>query len=446
MTLIIKTILLLVIFIMGFLANRLENHLKPTLVVNPLLFNIGKIISYFVAGIIIGLLGFLVKINGYAGGVVLIIFAISVFIVTISHLPFFPKIVIIGLQSHHHPKKSLKAGLINIFSSSASLHIIMLVTLAHGYFIESGFILLTFALGTLYFPGKKYFAFNKTYKVLQFILFLVCTLFITQKGLLYTEKYLFSPFEDSKTAVVPETLNNIQYLKSNISELNNRIIISKDYELNWMIQGEENYDSIFIPRFRYKSRLDNNYQSLVINADKKGLIYFTGFLGRGDYIMKVVEGDIDVYNLPYNKVLDSGYGDDIHGEGYIADQNIPDIEITDPGIAKIENGTQFVDIKITETGYIPSVILLKKGIPAVINFKGDNLTEKNRRIIMPSYNEYLEFVHGDNPINIPDPLIDFIFYSWKGEFGGYILIVDELEGMTKEKVDRQIRMFNVNGI
>ncbi|MBN2616803.1 MAG: hypothetical protein JXR64_00680, partial [Spirochaetales bacterium] len=82
----------------------------------------------------------------------------------------------------------------------------------------------------------------------------------------------------------------------------------------------------------------------------------------------------------------------------------------------------------------------------VLNFVGDEITEKNKRIIMPSYNEYLEFSTGDNPINIPNPLIDFLFYSWKGDFGGYVLIVEDLDGMTKEKAERQVRMLNVNGI
>lgn len=446
MTLLIKLLLLVLILFMGFLANRLENHLKPTYVVNPLLFNIGKILSYAIIGSVIGFLGFLIKINGSTGGILLIVFAIGVIIVTISHLPFFPKIVLIGLHSNNHPKNSFYAGLLNVFASSASLHIIMIVALANGYFIESGIILLIFALGTLYIPGRKFLNLNKTYKIIQWLIFLMCSFFITQKGLLYSEKFLFSPFESSKTAVVPETLNNIQYLKTEISDFDKRIIISKGYELSWMIQGAKQGDTIYIPRYRHKSKLNTGYESLEIKAEEAGFIYFTGRLGKGDYIIKVMDSVINVYNLPYKKIMDSGYGDDIHGEGYIADKNIPNIKITDPGIATISGDTQTVDIMITETGYIPSIIILKKGIPAVINFKAVELTDINRRIVMPSYNEYLEFIPGDNPINIPDPLIDFIFYSWKGEFGGYILIVDELEDMTKEKAERQIRMFNVNGI
>jgi len=446
MIIIIKIVFLLLVILMGFLANRLEEHLTPTHIENTLLFNLGKIISFPIIGVLLGLLGFLLKINQPIGGLILSIIAFGTLILSLSHLPLFPQIILIGLHSHHHSRKSFLAGLLNIFSSSASLHLIMFIALAHGYYFESGVILLFFALGSLYIPGRKFLNFNKFYNILQIILFIIATAFILFKGLMYSEIFLFSPFESRKTAVVPETLNNIQYLKSDISTLDNRIIISKGYDLNWMIQGEKKGDTIYIPRYRHRSILNSGYQTIVINENKAGFIYFTGRLGRGDYVIKVFDEQIDVFSLPYKKVLDSGYGDDIHGEDYIADQNVPDIKINNFGVSKLSSDKQYIEIEITKNGFNPSVIVLKRGIPAVLNFIGADLTEENKRVIMPSYNEYLEFSSGENPINIPDPLIDFIFYSWKGNYGGYVLIVEDLDGMTIEKAERQIRMLNVNGI
>lgn len=434
--------MIILIFVLGFIANRVEKHIKPTIVDNPLLFNIGKIISYTSAGILLGLLGFLIKINGFNGGILLFIFAFAVIILTISHIPALPKIVVLGLQSHLQPKKSFPSGILNVFTSSPSLHIVMMVSLAHGYYLESGLIMLIFALGTLYIPGKKIFNFNKIYLIIQGLLFLTSALFITNKGLLYTEKFLFSPFENKKIAMIPESLNNIQFLRSGTDQFNNRIVMDYNQELNWMIEGKKDGDMLYIPRFRHKSILNSGSQTLHIKPQKPGFIYFTGRLGKGDYIIRVLSGEINAYELPYSIVLDSGYEFGIHD----ADVEIPEITITDPGIAVLTEEGQYVEISITENGYNPSVIVLKKGVPATINFKAKTLTDENRRIIMPSYNEYLEFDPGENPIKIADPLIDFIFYSWKGEYGGYILVVDELEGMTKKKVARQIRMFNVNGI
>ncbi|MGL1893926.1 MAG: sulfite exporter TauE/SafE family protein [Spirochaetaceae bacterium] len=442
----IKLLLLLTIYILGFLANRLEGHLKPINVTNPILFNLGKIISYFSGGIILGLLGFLIKINGFNGGILLYVFTVGIIIVAISHIPVFPKIVIIGLHSHHHHSRSFIAGMLNIFSSSASLHIIMVAALAHGYFIESGIILLVFCLGTLYIPGVNKFNPIKLFKILRGVIFIFCSLFIVNKALMYCETYLISPFEDRKTAIVPEVLNNVQYLKTNINQLENRILIGKELELNWMLDGNKKGDLLYIPRYRYRSDLGEDSQFLSIKANKAGIIYLTGKLGRGDYIIKVVDSVNNVFELPYKTIMDSGYGDDIHGEDYVAQEKIPDITVTDPGIAKIVDSIQYVTINITKKGYTPSVVVLKTGMPAVINFVVKELTEENKRIVMPSYNEYLKFSEGENPINIPDPLIDFIFYSWKGEFGGYVLIVDDLLGMTKEKAERQIRMLNINGI
>ncbi len=442
----LKFILIFGFILFGFIANRLDSHLIPKHISNPLLYNIGKLISYAVFGLILGLGGFLIKINGFNGGIILFFFTLTAVIITISHIPLFPKVIVIGLKSHHHSSNSFIAGITNIFSSSPSLHIMILVALSHGYYIESGLIMICFAIGSLYIPGEKKLNINKLWLTLQILFFTLSSLFILGKALLYTELYIFNPFETRKTAVVPEVLNNTQYLKTEFSNLDNRIVISKGIELIWLIIGENKGDKIYIPHFKHRSDLNDSSQSLSIKPEKSGIIYFTGTLGRGDYAIKVMDTAVDVYNLPYKVVLDSGYGNDIHGEDYLVDQSIPDIEINELGIASIKDDKQQVEVEITSKGYTPSVIILKSGIPAEINFKVRELTESNKRVIMPSYNEYLEFTMGDNPINIPNPNIDFIFYSWQGEFGGYVLIVDDLETVTKEKVERQIRMFNINGI
>lgn len=435
--------ILILTFILGFLSNRTEEHLKPTEVFNPILFNIGKLISYTICGVILGLLGFLIKINGFNGGILLFIFAFAVLIVTLSFIPIFPKLVIVGLRSHHHPKHSFFAGLLNIFASSASLHITMIIALAHGYYFESGLVLLTFAIGTLYIPGKKLFNFIALFNTLKVVLFFIALLFISNKALLYSELYNFSTLEYKKTAIIPESLNNIQFLRTETDQFNDRIVMSNREPLSWMIQGLSETDRIYIPRYRHKSILGMNSETLNIQSEKPGFIYFTGHLGQGDYIIKVLDQTIDAYNLPYKVVLDSGYKFGIHE----AEMPVPDINLTtEPGIAIESDGKQYVDINVTESGYEPTVIVLKKGIPAVVNFYVTTLTEDNKRIIMPSYNEYLEFILGSNPINVPDPLIDFIYYNWKGGYGGYILVVDNPDEMTKEKAIRQIRMFNVNGI
>lgn len=447
MDLYFKLIFLVTIFFSGIVANKLERHLSPGHVSNYLIFNIGKCISYFASGTVIGLLGFLIKINGFNGGFLLFVFAAGVIIVTISHLPFVPKVLILGLHGHHHPKKEFPAGLLNIFASSATLHIVMIIALAHGYFLESGIIMLVFALGSLNLPGKKILRRRAVLNSLQISLFLFFSLFITNKALLYTELYLFSPYENKKVAMVPEVLDKYQYLKTNIDTLNNRLLIDRNRELNWMIEGNKKGDRIYIPRFRHRSVLNSEYEFLSIKPESGGFIYFTRGLGKGDYILKIIEGVENVYELPYKVVLDSGFGEDLCNSSKIPmDFNRPQITVSEPAIATITNSTQKVDIKITEEGYLPSIIVLKKDVPAVLNFIGEELNEENYRIVMPSFNEYLEFDKGDNPINIPSPLVDFSFYSWKGEHGGYVLVVDDLIGMTKEKAERQIRMFNANGI
>lgn len=448
MDLLLKLTLLLTVFIAGLIAGRTDKHLKPSHVSNLLLFNIGRFLSYFAGGVIVGLAGFLVKINGFNGGIILFIFAFGILVVTLSHMKVIPSLLILGLHGHHHPKKSFPAGLLNVFASSITLHIVILISLAHGYYIESGLIMLAFALGSIYLPNKKVYIHNKLVDSLHIIFFLVSALFIINKGLLYTQLYLFTPFESKKTALVPEVLDQYQYLKTDIHDLDKRILIGDKNELNWMITGDKKKETIYIPYFRHKSKLNGEYEFLSIKPERSKFIYFTLGLGRGDHVIKIIDNIRDVYDLPYNVVLDSGFGDDLCNENSIPTEftNRPNIIISEPGIALIDNDGQNIDIKITENGYEPSIIVLKKGLSANLNFIGSELTKENYRVVMPSFNEYIEFKEGNNIINIPSPLVDFIFYSWKGEHGGYILVVDDLSNMTKDKAERQIRMLNVNGI
>ncbi|OQY40122.1 MAG: hypothetical protein B6229_02405 [Spirochaetaceae bacterium 4572_7] len=450
MELILKIIFLLIILIAGLLANRFEKHIKPVSGTNPILFNIGRILSYTGTGVILGLLGFLIKINGVIGAGFLFIFTFGTAILALSCTPLFPKILIVGLHSHHHSKKSLLAGFTNVFASSATLHIVMIMALAHGFYIESGIMMLTFALGLLISSNKKSHVPTKVSVILQGLFFLFSSLFTLNKGLLYGELYLFSPMESMKEAIVPEVLADYQYLKTNIADLHNRILVGNKLPINWIIQGNKSGDKIYIPKFKYESILNSGFDNILLSPTHNGFIYFTGELGKGDYIIKVIDNITDVYNLNYKKVMDSGF-DDAIGDGVSnpdddENHNRPSIISSDPGISIISNNTQNITVNITTKGYDPSIIVLKKGIPAVINFVGLELTEENKRIKMPSYNEQLEFIPGDNPVNIPDPLMDFSYFSWKGNFGGYILVVDDLEGMTSEKVERQIRMFNASGL
>lgn len=427
--------------LIGLLATSNEDHLLPKKVDNKFLFLIYRSLTFYAAGAILGLAGFLVKINGFTGGFLLLVSGLVIFIIAISHLPIFPKIVVIGLKSYNHSTKALVAGITNIFASSASLHIVMVMALSHGYYFESGFIVLLFAVGSTIKAFRASIRRNKFTHTLQMVLFLTATLFILNKGLLYTQLFLFSPFESSKTAIVPEILDNKQFLKTNLKHIDDRILIGSNMPVNWLLEGQE--ETIYIPAYKHKSKITEESDFLELDPTNKKFIYFTRGLGKGDYILMVVGNIQDFYNLPYNKVIDSGFKSIHEDEEIIA---FPEIEVKTMSIATLKEGSQNVDIIVNSNGYSPSVVVLQAGVPAKLNFKVTELTDENYRILIPSYNQQLEFGEGDYPINIPKPLVDFTFYSWGGKFGGYVLVVDSIEGMTLEKAQRRIRMLNVDGI
>jgi hypothetical protein len=111
------------------------------------------------------------------------------------------------------------------------------------------------------------------------------------------------------------------------------------------------------------------------------------------------------------------------------------------GVAKIENGVQYVSIDALAKGYSPSVVVMQKGVPTKWTFEGKELTEDNYRILFPAYRAKLELAKGDNTIEFT-PEDDFIFYGWKNSLFGYVEVIDRLADAdvreTRAKVERFI--------
>lgn len=427
--------------ILGLISTATDEHILPKKVDNKVLFLISRLLFLTLAGAVLGLLGFLIKINGTMGGILLIISSIVILFIALSHLPIFPKVVVIGLKGHHHSTKAVAAGFSNIFVSSPTLHIVMVAALAHGYYLESGGILLAFTLGSSIKIYRASLRLNKFVETLQILVFILITLFVLNKGLLYSQLYHLSFFEHNRTAIVPEVLDGSQFFKTNLKSIENRLLIDDDMPLKWVIEGKG--ETIYIPSYRHKSVIDQESDFLELDNIDVNFIYFTRGLGKGDYILKTTPNVEDYYNLPYKKVIDSGFGS-IHDEEETI--TYPEIKVKDMAVAYKDGTSQRVDITVNSEGYSPSIIVLQQGVPAILNFRVEELSDETYRILIPSYNEQLEFKEGDNPVNISDPLVDFTFYSWVGSYGGYVLVAEDLQGMTLEKAQRQVKMLNVDGI
>jgi hypothetical protein len=90
----------------------------------------------------------------------------------------------------------------------------------------------------------------------------------------------------------------------------------------------------------------------------------------------------------------------------------------------VEGAIQRATVDIQGGSYSPSVIVLKKGVTAEINYRMAGMNDDNQRMLIPAYNGRLQLREGDNVIKI-NPEVDFFYMNWKQKFFGLILVVDD---------------------
>lgn len=91
--------------------------------------------------------------------------------------------------------------------------------------------------------------------------------------------------------------------------------------------------------------------------------------------------------------------------------------------ATVLNGMQEVTLTIDTNGFSNSMIVLQKGLPATINFKGLVLDYCNHKMLLSQ--ELIELKEGDNIIQIT-PTEDISFKCWLEIHYGYIALVDDI--------------------
>ena len=96
---------------------------------------------------------------------------------------------------------------------------------------------------------------------------------------------------------------------------------------------------------------------------------------------------------------------------------------------------------ITEKGYSPAVVVMQRGISAKWVFYGKTLSEENYRVIIPAYGARIEFQENENVVTLT-PEEDFYFYSWHGDFTGFVKVVDNLAGMDVEAIRKDVDAFS----
>jgi hypothetical protein len=192
--------------------------------------------------------------------------------------------------------------------------------------------------------------------------------------------------------------------QGSINGCNNRFII-REYGIGHTFRSGDNVIE-FLPektgRFRYSCWM--------------GMIHST--------ITVVAEGE--VANVPSPNTTPSPAG-----------VQIPTDKIV---LAQVIENFQAIEIRLTDDGFEPSIIVMQRQLPTLWNISIESLDPGNSRLVFPAYYRMLDTEQGDNPIQLI-PTDDFDFSTGYNIYYGYVKVVDDINSVDIEAVKAEVANF-----
>jgi plastocyanin domain-containing protein len=117
-----------------------------------------------------------------------------------------------------------------------------------------------------------------------------------------------------------------------------------------------------------------------------------------------------------------------------------DIPVDAAALAQVMGNYQIVEIRLTDDGFEPAIVVMQRQLPTLWNISIDSLDPGNSRLIFPAYYTVLDTEQGDNPIQII-PSDDFEFSTGDNVFYGYVKVVDDINNVDIEAIKVEVANF-----
>ncbi|MHB8063302.1 MAG: urease accessory protein UreH domain-containing protein [Ruminiclostridium sp.] len=441
--------------------------LKPSV-----LYNLGRVIAYTAVGGIVGAIGSAVSFSGTAKGIVAIASGVFMVIMGLNMLNIFPGLrklnprmpKIFARKVHENSKNRgpLYIGLLNGLMPCGPLQAMQIYALGTGSIMTGALSMFLFSLGTVplmfgfgaissFLSGKFTHRMMKVSAMLVMILGVV----MLSRGMALsgfnTNIVLGASTESSQIAKVK---GNVQVVTTVLkSGSYSPIVVQKGIPVRWNISasaGELNgcNNSINIPEYNIENKkLEAGDNFIDFTPDKEGSYIYTCWMGMissnikvVDDISKVDSGDIATSDNPNTQeTLGSSGGCCAAGSKatkFIGGK-IPTDEVQ---VAEVKDNQQEVTVTVNDYGYSPAVVVLQKGVPAIIKFNTEELNSCNNIVSFPELQGELDLQsQKETPLITPDQ--DFTFECWMGMLHGYVKVVDDITKVNLEDIKNEVNNY-----
>ena len=280
------------------------NQIGKVSIRKPILYNIGRVLSYTLIGGIVGLIGSVLQINNIFYGIIILLASILMFIMSLNMLGII-KIKRINLFRYKFTNQNpFIIGLLNGFMPCGPLQAMQLYAVTTGSFIKGAFSMLLFGLGTFplmllfglivnVFKGKVKLIINKFASTL--ILFL--SIIMLNRGLLMLDIDLFKSFNNYSMFTPSIIENNYQVIEIDLNYDNYKdIIVQKNIPVRMIIHVDKNTltgcnNEIIIKEFNIKQQLHVGDNVIEFTPTKEGTFTYTCWMQMIKNTIKVIDDE-----------------------------------------------------------------------------------------------------------------------------------------------------------
>ncbi|GHV76194.1 heavy metal-associated domain-containing protein [Spirochaetia bacterium] len=419
-----------------------------------LLYNLGRVISYTVIGIIVGALGSAVSFSGAMRGVVQLAAGVFMFVMGINMLGIFPALRRFSIRmpkifadridrAKGEGSGPLYIGLLNGFMPCGPLQAMQLYALSTGSPISGGISMLLFSLGTvpLMFGlgavssvlSKK---FTKRVMTAGAMLVMILGLCMVSYGW-GLSGFTINPGTNTVAAASPfepTITDGVQQVNSILSGGRYpAITVQAGIPVRWTIdapQGSINgcNNRMIIREYGIEYRFKPGENIVEFTPTKTGKFPYSCWMGMiRSSITVVAQGETIADTSP--DVLTP-----IPAGVTIPTDNVAIAEVNR------DAGYQVVSINLRDSGFEPAVLVVQRGIPTNWIINNDSLDEGNYRLIVPAYFALLDMEAGDNNIQFM-PGESFDFSSGDNVYYGYVKVVDDINNIDINAVKGEVDAF-----
>lgn len=265
----------------------------------PILYNLGRLISYSFLGGIIGLVGSVISINEIINGMIIIFASILMFLMSLSMLNII-KLPSLMLKNKFKTNNSFIIGLLNGFMPCGPLQAMQVYALSTGSFFKGAFSMLLFCLGTVPLMlgvgiifnmiKKRKIILNKIASILILLLSLAMFLRgLSALGISYNFNY-----ENYKVSII---YKDYQEVKIDLSYGGyDDIIVQKGIKVRLIIKASKKYltgcnNVVMINDFNIKKQLEVGENIIEFIPNKVGVYSMNCWMNMITNNIKVIDDE-----------------------------------------------------------------------------------------------------------------------------------------------------------